>query len=497
MLKGIVLHIVGKLSFILGGYIMQYFLMHSMPPEVYGLVGVITMVINFNYLFLNNGMRQAISNLIAKDRYNPKDVTGKGMLFQGIIILMVFSVNFFGASWLATMLRDTSLTPYIRSAAFIIPFMGIYFAALGVLNGFKLFVAEACIVTIYPLLKLVVIPFVMVMEDSIHATEMSFLFAGVVICVVSLLVLLKKNALFVSDKPKVPYSEYIKGAVGFSVVFSVASIVMSLDTGILKMLEVGDDVVGYYTAAVTIGKVPYYLLSAFFLVVLPVVTRYYVKNAMERAAEVIRDLLTVILAMVLPVVVIISASSRELLLAYCPDESYSAASWALSFLLFGTFFLGLTLVFSMIISAVNKKNFSTGLSLGMLVGYAVCCYAFSSFWGISGAGLASLTVCLITAVVAFLYMRKLFDGLVKKNHLVLVCVNGGLFVLTRLFFTFVSAPNLILVLFVYAMLYVGLLGGLVVTKTLSLRQIAAMFKKDREDIVQAQSPEQKGGVNES
>ena len=480
MFKGIILHTIGKVAFVIGSYVMHYYLMHQLPDAVYGLVGVLITIINFEYLFLNHGIRQAISNLIAKNIFHTGDIVKKGLLYQGVLITVISLVTFFGASVIADLLNDATLTPYIRFAAYLVPFTGFYFALLGVLNGFKLFVAEACIVTIYPLLRLSVIPFVgSVFQDPLNGTQMGFLFAASGIFTISAAVLFKKRSLLKSDKPKVKHLPYIKSAVGFSIIFAIASVVMNLDTTILKMKDVGDAQLGYYTAAVTVGKVPFYLLSAFFLVVLPVVTRYHADRTTEKASEAIRDLLTIILSVVLPFVVIVSASSHEFLSLYSPTIAYTAASSALSFLLFGTFSLGLMLVFSMVLSAVEKKNFSTGLSLVMLFVFGIVCYLFSTWWGITGAGLTSLVVCTAAMLVGFWKVCRVFPKILNRSHFILIGLNIVAFFVVRIVVSLVTFPNLIFLLGTYIIIFLAFIAIFVFSGILSIQKLREMFIKDK------------------
>ena len=46
--------------------------------------------------------------------------------------------------------------------------------------------------------------------------------------------------------------------------------------------------VGFYTGAVNFAKVSYYLLSAIYIVVLPVITQYYANKEIAKALETIK-----------------------------------------------------------------------------------------------------------------------------------------------------------------------------------------------------------------
>lgn len=491
MFKGIALHTVGKIAFVLGNFVIQYFLQKILTIEAYGVYGVIIAIINFDYLFLNNGVRQAVSNQITQGNHHIPDLIKKGMGYQLVIIAAVFVVNFFGAPFLAQMLNKQAadpaaiaqLTDYIRIAAFIIPFMGVYFVALGVFNGFKLFVIEASIVTLYPILKMIVIPFVAgnMFPDALISIEMGFLFAGIIIMAISLIFLYKKRALYDASMPKIAHKPYIKSAVSFSLLFCIVAIIMNIDTLILKGVSGSNLLTGAYTAAVQWGKASYYLLGAFYIVVLPVVTKYYKENQLAKAATSIRDLLTIILAIVLPVTVIIAASSGTVLTVFASkNPEYAIAAPALALLSFGTFCLGMTLVFNMITSAANKKKFTTILSLLMLAAFVVVCVVLTNLFSLTGTGASSLVVCFVTMMVSAVYAKKLFGQFWEKKHFKILIVNAVVFVLTMLVFHFVPVHNLLLLLVLYAGLYFLGFGILRALKIISIKQIKDALKKEKQ-----------------
>lgn len=186
MYTGIILHILNKAAFVIGSYAMHFFLGRYLSEAQYGMVGTIITIINFEYIFFTDGVRQGMSRSISSLRYDEKHLIRVGLGFQLALIAVFFAGTCFGAPLIAGMLGDMDMIPYIRGVALLLPFTGIYSLALGILNGHKDFKAEAGIGMIYPVLKLSVIPFVMfVFQDAVFGMEAGFLFAGVLIMVIS------------------------------------------------------------------------------------------------------------------------------------------------------------------------------------------------------------------------------------------------------------------------------------------------------------------------
>lgn len=455
MYKGLIYHTLAKLIFVLSGYVMHYFLGYALSPYEYGVVGTITTVLDFEYLFLNNGVRQAISENLSQEKYNSKDLFIKGLLFQIGIIFILCVVDIFGAAIMGDILNDQRLVFYIKLAALLIPFNGIYFVILGTINGFCLFKQEAMLCTIYPILKLSVIPLILFVfsNDAVLGTEMGY-FTGVSgICVIGGFVLIKYRKKFTNvGQQKIDMKIFAKSAMNFSVFFIVVSVMLSVDTLILKSVSANGDYVGYYTGAVTFGKISYYLLSAFYIVLLPVISKKYINGEIEKAKSTISDLLLLILIFILPISIILAATSGKLLTVFYKPE-YAIASNAMSMLTFTNFFMGMVVVFNMIISITAKKRFSSILSIVMVIVQVPLCYLLTKIWTINGTALSGLLCSTVTMVISAIYVKHIFGQYIHRKHIGCIIVNLLFFIFVKVLDIVTLKVNLIILVFVYAGLY--------------------------------------------
>lgn len=424
MYTGLIFHIFAKLVFVIFGYILHYFLGATLTPYEYGLVGTITTILDFEYLFLNDGVRQAVSSSISQNKYNIYNLFLKGMAFQALIVMVLCLINFCGANLFGIVLNDMRLTKYIRFATAIIPFNGFYFVILGTINGFCRFKAEAILCTIYPVLKLSAIPYILfVFEDSVLGTEMGYLTAVFGVFVVSVVGLwIYRKDFRSAHSEKINMSLFIKNSVNFSFFFMLVSILLSADTIILKAVEQDGARVGYYTGAVTFGKVSYYLLAAFYIVLLPVVSKQYEKGEMEKARNVIADMVLIITAFILPVSIIIAATGRNLLISFY-NEEYGAAGFALKLLILNNFLVGMIVVFNMIISITKKKYFSSVLSLVMVLMQMPLCYFLAKCYSMNGVAAAG-SICSSIALGLSTYMViRLYGNFFNVRHVMSFAIN--------------------------------------------------------------------------
>ena len=158
---GISSHLVAKLSVVSFAYLLHFTLGRLLSVAEYGLIGTIITLSNFYYLFLTNGIRQSISNAIAINSFNTKDIIVKGITLQIGFALLLSIVNVFLAPTLSTLLGNEDYAMYYSFISVLIPFTALYFAGTGVLNGLKLFVRESLVTILYPFLRLSAILFIL------------------------------------------------------------------------------------------------------------------------------------------------------------------------------------------------------------------------------------------------------------------------------------------------------------------------------------------------
>lgn len=453
MYTGIILHVLNKMMFVIGSYSMHFFLGRYLSEQEYGIVGTVITIINFEYIFFTDGVRQGMSKTISEMRYDERHLVRMGTLLQLAMIALFFTGTYGGAGLIAELLGERELLPYIRGVAWLLPFTGIYSLMLGILNGHKRFLEEAGIGIIYPLLKLSVIPFVLfVFEDAVIGTEAGFLFAGVLTMLLSVCAVRKMAADFQRTEQKIRLREYMKTTCSYLLLFCVSTIMMNLDTLILKSVSGSNELVGYYTGVATFAKVPYFLLTAFYTVALPLVTRNYAKGELGQAKGAIMELLSVILCFVLPVAAVVSAASGHILaLFYKP--SYRAGQNALSLLSFAIFFLGMTLVFTMILSAADQKKRIACISAGLLCAEGILCPFMTRCFSLTGTAGATCIAAAAGMLASGMSAARVFGNFWQKKHTLLLMMNLAAYALYFFLFRSMQITNFFLLVLLGTVAY--------------------------------------------
>lgn len=471
MLKGLFSHIFAKVIFVLCTYVIHLYLGKKLSAAEYGTIGVVISIITVNYNFLSNGVRQAVSKLLASKKYHERNLVARSFVTQMVVAFSLTFINFFCADLFASVLNAPEMAKYIRLSALMIPFTAGHFLNVGIINGLKLFVVEAFIVTIYPILRLTVIPYVsFVFSDSVTGTVMGFFTAAFLCFCGEVIYMFSKKSHFIEREEKVTSSVFIFNMTNFLIFFTCITIILNSDMLFVNALVKNENHVGYYTGAVNFAKVSYYLLSAVYIVVLPMISQFYAKKDFVKAKEIICVLNDVIALLILPIVSIVGATTSHMLTAFYKAE-YVYASGTATVLMCSQFLIGLFVVLNMCISATQKNKFSTILALCIMVFDLLLCYMLVKFFGIIGAALASMIAGFFGCIISYIKVIRIYGNVFNKSTILLVLYNIFLFLILTIISKTIVISNLIVLLIIYVAIYTAFSGIIIFGRQIDTKKI--------------------------
>lgn len=456
MRRGLVLNLISNIMFFVSGYALHYFLGNSMAPAAYGIVGTILTVLDFEYMFVSNGARQSLASQISRHQYDAIDVIKKTVAFQCLVIACFFALNFFGAPVFAYIFGDSSLAFYFKIAGLLVVVNGLQVILLGINDGLQRFGISALLSTFYPIAKLGVIPLIIFVfrNDPVLGVEIGFILAVLATIMIGCVLLAWNHVPLKRRLPaRIPFSEVARHTLGFSFFFIMVSLVLSMDTLIVKAVVRPADMAGYYTGAMNFGKIAYYLLQAFSTVILPVVAHLMGDGHTEEAVQRIRELLLLACAFILPIAVVISASGSSLLSVFYTDD-FTVAAPALSCLALSNFFMGMTVIVNMVLNSVKSSRFSDILSIASLVVAIPLFIVAARFGGITAIAVASVTCTGAVMIASLVRAYQRFGCIITRRTWIVVMVNVVLWVVVHIGCSYIHVENLVLLALLYGMIYV-------------------------------------------
>lgn len=474
MLKALGYHTFAKMIVILAAYILHFFLGRILSIDEYGIVGTLISFCNFYYMFLTNGVRQGISKSLSVGQYRNSDVIKKGITLQILFSVVLAGINFALAPAFSKAFGNSIFEGYIKMMSALILLTAVYFAFTGGLNGMKLFLQETIVIMVYPMLRLLSLPLAFFRKNQKpFGIILGFSIASLISGVLAAILLLNSKK-FKTEQVQVQeltFKEMIKVSFEFIVFFAAITLILNMDTFFLQYVCKNTALTGYYTGVHTFSLVPYYLVSAFYLVILPYISENHAKGNMQRVKEIIAENFNIIMVFILPIMALISVTAGELLSCFY-NPQYYVAKKALSILCAGTFLLSVFAVLNVIINCMGCKRISRIMSIVTVVFDGIMLYIFIPIWGIEGAAAATTVSALMGCVVLTSYLvRKIgnpFDISVVCKAVVLVAFFS---VVCRVVFDHIHVANLLVLLAVYCLFAAAYLASIILFKMIDVENM--------------------------
>lgn len=401
-----------RMVFFVCGYIVHVFLARYLQPQLFGVWGVILGILTVYQMIVMSGPSKAISKFTAERADQARSIQNQGLKIQIILsgILCVFMG--IAAHWIARLLKDLTLTPYIRATVFFFPVYALYAVYLGTLNGLRAFDRQALVMTAYSLLRMIGIVALVLLGYRVYGVLGGSWLAMFV-------------AIFIARRfctcPVADHTFEGQRIIRFALPVSFFALALAafsnLDIFLLKALLGSNEDVGFYTAAVVLVKVPYLLLFGLNTTLFPVVAQSLWDPTYSKAKFYISRSLRYALLIVTPTAFVTAATSRELILLIYTSQ-YISASEPLRILIFGYVFASIFMIASTVIMAVGKPRIAMGIVFLMVGLDFVLNYALIPQFGLTGAALATSAAAFIGVFGGLAYIFRRFGQLLNPISLV-------------------------------------------------------------------------------
>jgi len=403
--------IISKVFWIACGFVIHVVLGRYLGPKLYGIYGVILALISVIYIVVGNGVRQAITKYTANDLELVGAIKTAGLRIQTLFSLIIGTAYFCFSGPIAALLRDSTLTNYIKLSALTIPLTGIAFVYVGSLEGIRRFKASAVIAVVYAFLKITFIFLLVLLGLKVY---------GVIIgLILSVLFAALVGGYFCrgqSNKGHFDSAVLIKFGFPVLLFFIAIALLTYIDILFVKSILADNAKTGFYTSARTISQIIYFIFSAFSIVLLPSVSSAIASADLQLTKRYINQSLRYMLMLLIPTALMISATSAKLVTLFY-GRAYIAAAYPLSILVFGMSFLVVTLALSTIMQGYGKPRTPLTI-LSILVPVNVCLHLLMiPRFQLLGAALATSITCFIGLAISCIYVYKEFKTLLSLNSL--------------------------------------------------------------------------------
>jgi stage V sporulation protein B len=441
---------ISTLIFVGSGYVINIILGRYLGPASYGIYGIITTLMTIINLTQTSGLPLAVAKYIAEDESKSDAVLKSGLILQIISTFSASIIFYFFAAPISLFLKDESLIPYIQAVAGVFPLYGIYSIYLNYYNGQHFFRKQSIISTAYAIAKLfTVIGFVYLFN----------LYGAIIGFIISPLIAI----LFGLHIPKgIKHNFSYKKLIFFSLPLIVSAIFITLLQSVnlffIKSLLQSNVDTGYYTANQNIASIPFFGITALASVLFPSISKSVSLKLYEQTKNLIRKSLRFSLMIIAPSVLIISATSHQIL-SFIYSSAYSEGTESLSILVIANGFFTFYIVLSSILSSSGSPTIPAIISIVGLLINTLLCYLLIPIAGITGAAIstaiATLATMIISSIVVYIKFKTFFS---YKSIFNILFASAIVFIIAKLvFFPVILLPLIYIILFSIYILILHLL----------------------------------------
>jgi len=438
--------VISELVFNLSGYIIHSFVGRILGPADYGRYGLIVTLTTMVIILIGNGIPTAMAKYISEIfETNPRMVLiikRKAIILQSILIGFITIVFFFSAPLISFALGDASLAPLFRISTLIIPAFAMasfYFSYYTGLHKFNIQSVQKVLRSIFKVIFIVGLALAFRVPGSIigyAAAAFSVFVVGFVLDQAKYTPELKKAAKTqnLSLESAFEYKKLLTYAWQIILFFLAYELLISIDLYLVKGILHNDYLTGIYNAALTVGRIPYYIFYALTIMLLPVISKSTAEENHGQTNSVIGQSLRLMVILLVPSVILMAEFSRPIIKIFY-SAKYIDAAYPMSILAYGVGFLTIFYVMSFVLNGAGKTKIPMWISIFGVILNTILNFILIKKYALAGSAIATTLTSFITMILVLYYIHRDFGILVKLKSLLKISAAGIVMYFLSLFFS--------------------------------------------------------------
>lgn len=408
-----------EIIFNIAGYIIQSAVGRILGPADYGRYSLIVTLTTMIIILIGNGIPTAMSKYLAEVFESaPEKILGikyAALRLQFILMLGVTVLFFFSAPAIAQILHDPSLTALFRLSSLIIPAFAaasFYFYYYTGLHFFRLQAILKTLRAIARILFIVGFAYFFGVRGAVSGYIAAPLFVFAVALVADIYLThryfphvkqSKSERIDFSGKTILAYA----GPLTLFLLFY--EFILTIDLYFVKGLLGSDYQTGIYNAAITAGRIPYYLFYALTIILLPAISKTTAEKNDKETYSLIDKSLRLMNLLLFPMVTLMIVYAPQILHIFYGSK-YAAAEQPMQIYALGVGFLTVFYVLSFAVNGAGLVRIPMKLSFFGFLGVILLNLLFIPRFQLIGAALATTIISLLLMILLLSSVRKHFQA---------------------------------------------------------------------------------------
>ncbi len=390
-----------EIIFNIAAYVVHSVVGRILGPADYGRYGLVVTLTTMVIVLIGNGLPTAMSKYLSEVLEKAPEtihaIKKKTALLQASLIGLVTGIFFLLAPGIAFILKDDSLTPLFRLSALIIP----TFAAASFyhyyLIGLHLFRLQAIIKIIRSIARVGFIALTAIyfgLDGAIAGYILAPLFTFLAVIIIDEFYIKRRLGIgrrAETNNVPFPAKTLLLYAGPLTLFLIFYELLLTLDLYFVKALLQDDHLTGLYNAAITVGRIPYYLFAALAMILLPAISKTTAERNNTETKSLVERSLRLLALILFPLVTLLSVYASEILHLFYGNR-YDGAAAAMQVFTIGVGFLTVFYVLAFALNGAGRVKIPLWLSCAGFIGMLVLNFLLIPSFGIVGAALATTIV---------------------------------------------------------------------------------------------------------
>ncbi|MEI7621044.1 MAG: flippase [Candidatus Moraniibacteriota bacterium] len=446
--KSTVWLIISELIFNLSGYVIHSFVGRILGPADYGRYGLVVTLTTMVIILIGNGIPTAMAKYISEIfQTNPALVLvikRKAIFLQTILIGAITAIFFFATPLISMALGDPTLTSLFRISTLIIPAFAMASFYFSYYTGLHKFGVQSILKTLRSILKVVAIvglAWALQSPFKVAGSIVGYALAAFSVFLIALALDQLKYTREIKKAAKtqdlsLPSDFDTKKLTNYAwqvILFFLAyELLISIDLYLVKGILRDDYLTGIYNAALTVGRIPYYIFYALTIMLLPVISKSTSENDHQQTNSIIAQSLRLMTILLIPAVILMSQFSRPIIKLFY-SAKYLDAAQPMAILAYGVGFLTIFYVMSFVLNGAGKTKIPMWISIFGVILNTILNYFFIKQAGLVGSAIATTITSFITMLAILYFIQKDFGVMIHFKSLAKMFVAGAVMYFATLF----------------------------------------------------------------
>ena len=399
------------------GYILNVWLARHLGPESYGTYGLVISVLLWIEIVIINGLPYAVQKFISSDESRSGAILWTAGKMQFVVAAVLFGISFALAPFIASFFKDAGLAVWFRIAFIDILVYGFFHIFSSYQNGSRHFGKQALLLVIYGLSKLGFVFLFIFWTQSLSGAFLANAAGSVVGLIAGLLFLGKDIRIGIYDRQRL-----IRFAFPSLLYFLMLNLLLYIDLWVVNYF-LGKTTGGYYVAASTIARIPYFIVFGLSATVLPTLSNKLKSGVFNEAKAIIQSSFKYFLLMALPIGILITLFPRDIIV-FIYSAVYIQSGSIFPVLVWGMIFLAFFSILTTIINADNAPHISFGIAVLTVLVDVIINIKLVPVYGTFGGALATTVAVGIGTLIALAYVYRRFHFLLNLKSSLRIATAG-------------------------------------------------------------------------